>query len=184
MTADAPESRLARWSRLKRREAVSPTPEADELPAALVQEQEPPLEIPPDARTIPLEDITAWLGKRVPDGWREAALRRVWSADTAIRDFVGPADYAWDWNTPGGAPGWGPIGAADDLVRALARAIGEDLPRLDVPAEAEAPAAIAEIAEPVEPEALPAEPAPPAIAVTPPAPPPPTPRRGGRAAPV
>jgi hypothetical protein len=37
------------------------------------------------------------------------ALREIWRTDPAVRDFVGPADYAWDWNTPGDAPGYGPL---------------------------------------------------------------------------
>ena len=175
----APEGFARRWSRLKRQPEPMPPAEPHETAEA------PLIEIPPPAETIPLSDITAWLGKRLPDGWREVALRRLWSSDTAIRDFVGPADYAWDWNTPGGAPGWGPMRAADDLARLLARAIGEDLPPPEPPAEAARPELVA-IAEPA--------PIPPDIAielppeiVPEPAPEPPsTPiaRRGGRAAPV
>ncbi len=124
MTDDMKEEGFARrWARLKREALEAPA----EAPPPVIAE-EPPLEVPPPADTIPLEDIAAWMGKRLPDGWREAALRRVWSADVSIRDFVGLADYAWDWNTPGGAPGWGPMRAIDDMVQLVARAIGEDLP--------------------------------------------------------
>ena len=45
-----------------------------------------------------------------------------------IGDFKGLADYAWDWSTPGGAPGWGPMLASDDIGKLLARAIGELMP--------------------------------------------------------
>ena len=48
-------------------------------------------------------DIAGFLKKGVPEALRNAALRRMWSVDPAIRDYVGDArDYAWDWNTPGG----------------------------------------------------------------------------------
>lgn len=185
MTGDPQEGFARRWSRLKRQPSLpvdAPAP-----PPAVRAEQPAPVEMPPDAATIPLDDITGWLGRNVPEGWRELALRRLWSADIAIRDFIGPADYAWDWNTPGGAPGWGPMRAADDMVRLLARAIGEDIPKQDPPAR---------LAEIEAPAGLPQDPAPdtvePEPAVEPPVdetrhdvkPRPITPRRGGRAAPV
>ena len=41
---------------------------------------------------------------------RNAALRKVWTLDPAVRNYVGEAlDYAYDWNTPGGIPGFGEI---------------------------------------------------------------------------
>lgn len=139
MNDQAPQEGFARrWSRLKRQPAGTDvqseiTPQTP--PVVLAPADAPLVEIPPDAATIPLEDVTAWLGRNIPEGWREIALRRMWSADLSIRDFVGPADYAWDWNTPGGAPGWGPMRVADDMVRLLARAIGEDLPKVEPVAE-------------------------------------------------
>ena len=51
-------------------------------------------------------DITAFLRKGVPEHLRNAALRKSWALDPAIRNYVNPAlDYAYDWNTPGGVPG-------------------------------------------------------------------------------
>lgn len=172
-----PEGFARRWSRLKRQ--PNPPENPPETPLVVQPEPGPPIEIPPDAATIPIEDITAWLGRNIPEGWREIALRRMWSADLSIRDFIGPADYAWDWNTPGGAPGWGPMRAADDMVRLLARAIGEDL--------AKPPDAIAEPQdEPDEIAIVVADEPPPAAIEPPPATEPVaiTPRRGGRATPV
>jgi hypothetical protein len=99
---------IGRWARRKR--AVE-TPDAAE-------EEAPPLE------SLALEEIAGWLKRNVPQAWKLAALRRLWMEDAAIRGFVGPADYAWDWNTPGGAPFFGPMGAADDLKTLLARAMG------------------------------------------------------------
>jgi hypothetical protein len=168
-----------RWSRLKRRavETVVETPPEE------VSTAEEMVEIPPPAETIPLGDITRWLGKKLPDGWREVALRRVWSADIDIRDFKGLADYAWDYTDPAGAPsGWGPLRASDDIASLLSRAIGEPMPPPELPPEclAEAPLFVApqtadeiapsapEIPQPTAPEEPPARVA----------------RRGGRAAPV
>jgi hypothetical protein len=175
MSEPTKESFARRWSRLKRQ---SPAPEP---PVAVDAEPEPPVEIPPDAATIPLEDITAWLGRNIPEGWREVALRRMWSADIAIRDFIGPADYAWDWNTPGGAPGWGALRATDDLVGLLSRAIGEEMPKPepDLATQPEIIADAGEIESIPESESTPQVQAPPSEEA-----PRPAARRGGRAAPV
>lgn len=174
---DTDESFARRWSRLKRQPAEPPQPLA-------VAAEAPQVEIPPDAATIPLDDITAWLGRSIPEGWREIALRRMWSADISIRDFIGPADYAWDWNTPGGAPGWGPMRAADDIVRLLSRAIGEDFPKPAAPVEEPAIAVADPMAAPPETLAEVALDLPP-IQPTPEAEPLPLrPRRGGKATPA
>ena len=41
-----------------------------------------------------------------------------------IRDFVGLADYDWDFNTPGAIPGFGPLEMTDELRRQVARIVG------------------------------------------------------------
>jgi len=165
--SDEPEGFARRWSRLKRQ-----VPAPEPVPLAV----EPPMEEPPPAESIPLEEIASWMSRRVPDAWRQIALRRLWVSDPTIAGFIGPADYAWDWNTPGGAPGWGPLRAIDDVAKLLARAIGEPLPPVapEPPPEQDAVAKPAEIAT-IEVESLP-----------PSDPPEPSParRRGGGATPV
>lgn len=162
---------LSRWSRLKqgRREAgeaeakPAPDPEATS-PAALpppaaeaasaAPAPEPAADPEPevDLASLPrLEDLTAgsdlavFLRKGVPAALRNAALRRVWSLDPAIRDFIGPADYAWDWNVPGGAPGYAETIAHGPDVEALAdRILGigrEPAQAAEQPPDAEAPPA-------------------------------------------
>lgn len=90
------------------REAVSPE-EADALAEAI-------------ARLPRLEDLTAetdltpFLRAGIPSVLRNAALRRMWSVDPSIRDFVSEArEYAYDWNVPGGVPGLGPMLPTDDI---------------------------------------------------------------------
>lgn len=62
-------------------------------------------------------DITPFLHKAVPKKLRNAALRKVWLLDPAIRNFVGHArDYAYDWNAPGGVPGGEGILDADEVA--------------------------------------------------------------------
>ncbi len=96
-------------------------------------------------------DITAFLRKGVPEHLRNAALRKSWALDPAIRNYVNPAlDYAYDWNTPGGVPGSGEIGAGVDVARLVSQIMGSG------EAGGEPPAAAADIGE--EPASDPAQP--------------------------
>ena len=129
---------LARWSQRKQ-EAKQPEPKpdapADETAAAsgstAPQAQEEPPEF--DLSTLPtLEeltgstDITAFLRKGVPEQLRNAALRKSWALDPAIRNYVNPAlEYAYDWNAPGGVPGGGELGAGIDVARLVSQIMGE-----------------------------------------------------------
>jgi len=145
---------LSRWSRLKeeaRRSEPGPQPDAAEAsPGAPPLEADPasvlaePELTPEELAALPkVEEITAasdisgFLRRGVPDALRNAALRRMWTLDPAIRDFVGEArDYAYDWNTPGGVPGAGALDPADD-VAAMVRGIFGDSPPAPPPLEAE-----------------------------------------------
>lgn len=159
------ESRLARWSRLKREQrslareaALAPDPS---MPGPAAELPEASAELPPDLPDVATldgaSDIRAFLQKNVPAGLRDAALRRAWAADPAIRDFVGLADYDWDWNVEGGVPGFGPLRLTDDVAQLLRQAMGEPEPPSPAPEpsppalepEAE-PAAIAGDAPPTE----------------------------------
>jgi hypothetical protein len=118
--------------------AESP-PRPDPLPASGEREiacagggeprgQEPP---PFDPATLPpIEsidagtDVSAFLRPGVPADLAQAALRRAWVTDPAIRDFVGPAENAWDFNAPGGVPGFEPLRAIDDVQRLAAQVLG------------------------------------------------------------
>ena len=54
-------------------------------------------------------DIRAFLAPGVPKELARAALRRAWSADPAIRDFVGLAENDWDFTDPTAMPGFGAL---------------------------------------------------------------------------
>jgi hypothetical protein len=69
-------------------------------------------------------DIRAFLAAGVPAELTRAALRRAWTSDPKIRDFIGLADYDWDFNTPGSMAGFGPLEGADALRVQAARRIG------------------------------------------------------------
>ena len=64
-------------------------------------------------------DIKAFLREGIPQELTRAALRRVWSADPAIRDFVGLAENAWDFNDPNAMPGFGPLDCSGEQLAAL-----------------------------------------------------------------
>lgn len=73
-------------------------------------------------------DITAFLRKGVPEHLRNAALRKSWALDPAIRDYVSPAlDYAYDWNAPGGVPGGGQLETGMDVARMVSQIMGAPL---------------------------------------------------------
>jgi len=162
------ESRLARWSRLKREQMLrgrETPPEAEpSLPEPIAEGAEAPAEPPPDLPDLATldgaSDIRAFLQKNVPAGLRDAALRRAWAADPAIRDFVGLADYAWDWNVEGGVPGFGPLRITDDVAQLLRQAMGEPeppAPEPSPPARAPEPEPLAVTSERPPPEPQPVE---------------------------
>jgi hypothetical protein len=81
----------------------------------------------------------------------------MWSLDPAIRDYVGPVDYGWDWNTPGGAPDYvAEIGETPEIRDLVARMLSPAPPQ----AEPERPPE----REAARPERLAAEPGPTVIA--------------------
>ena len=114
---------LARWSKRKR-DALAPPPEEAQAPAGEPEAgegAEAPFDLSalPDIETLTGEsDLSAFMHKAVPDALRNAALRRIWALDPAVRNYVGEAlDYAWDWNTPGGVPGFGEAVASEETVK-------------------------------------------------------------------
>jgi hypothetical protein len=148
---------LSRWSRRKRavvegrapEEAPPPAP-LEAKPEALPAEPEDEFDLTslPPIESLTIEsDFKAFLHRKVPLDLRAAALRRAWSLDPAIRDFIGPADYAWDFNAPDGVPGFA-LELGGDAMKLLSHALGLDAPvpkpeaepQDEAPAMAEAPA--------------------------------------------
>jgi Protein of unknown function (DUF3306) len=119
---------LARWSRRKQ-EAQKPAaqPAAKSEPAAKpAAKAEPEFDVttlPPLDSINALTDVTAFLQKGVPADLARAALRRVWTADPAIRDFVGLAENAWDFTDPAAMPGFGPLEATDEVRQMIAQVV-------------------------------------------------------------
>jgi hypothetical protein len=83
-----------------------------------------PASLPPIESISADTDIRAFLVPGVPPELARAALRRAWAADPKIRDFVGLADYDWDFNAPGSMAGFGPLEMTEELREIAARIIG------------------------------------------------------------
>ena len=66
-------------------------------------------------------DILAFLRAGVPAELTRAALRRAWTSDPAIRDFIGIAENQWDFNDPNAIPGFGPMVPTESGVDILAQ---------------------------------------------------------------
>jgi hypothetical protein len=143
-----PENVLARWSRLKQEARAERTKPAEpEVPAVPDQadatppvgekakastERDPanpvfdPASLPSIESITATSDIRPFLQAGVPAELARAALRRVWSADPAIRDFIGIAENQWDFNDPASIHGFGTIeSSVDDLRKLVSQATGE-----------------------------------------------------------
>jgi hypothetical protein len=156
-----PENFLSRWSRRKLEpekarsdenvpdrelEAGQPKAEADETAdiekaddriAEGSQSGEPAFDLTklPSLESITAEtDVRVFLQKGVPAELSRAALRRAWSADPAIRDFIGIAENQYDFATGKDLPGFGDLDiGADELRRLVAEVFGEKLPAPELP---------------------------------------------------
>jgi hypothetical protein len=138
---------LQRWSRRKlgiadpddRAEAPAPAlPPSQPGEAEPAQLPEGAAEAPPepvlvfDPKSLPpiesidaTTDIRAFLAPGVPPELTRAALRRAWTSDPAIRDFVGIAENQWDFTNPDAVPGFGSLEFGEEIRDMVARLFGE-----------------------------------------------------------
>jgi hypothetical protein len=151
---------LARWGRRKR-EAKAAEPETPTQASTPESAPEPQQEVrrspggetaagrspsptvpefdvaslPPIESITAASDIRAFLTSGVPAELTRAALRRAWSADPAIRDFIGIAENQWDFTAPNEIHGFGPLGDGEEIRRLVASVFGDDRkePDIDVP---------------------------------------------------
>jgi hypothetical protein len=176
---------LARWSRRKREAKIAvdaPLPAETPTPAPPGTAETPAdtevdlSSLPPIESITGTTDVTAFLRKGIPPELSRAALRRAWASDPAIRDFVGLAENAWDFNDPNAMPGFGPLDcSAEQLAALLDRVVGGVRSAADHlataipeqtggrhPADLEpldAPEAVADLTPPASPDHVPPAPA-------------------------
>jgi Protein of unknown function (DUF3306) len=138
-----PENLLSRWSRLKResgsrrecktelRESAAPSGAAATTAAnedGVVETEThgtptfDPTSLPSIHSITASTDIRVFLQTGVPAKLTEAALRRAWVSDPAIRDFIGIAENQWDFTDPTTIPGFGPLQETDDKLTLIAQA--------------------------------------------------------------
>jgi uncharacterized protein DUF3306 len=133
-----PENFLARWSRRKRT-AADPTEEPAAKETAVEKKEQPageqvsPEQTPREGETPTFDlsrlpsiesivagtDIRPFLAPGVPAELTRAALRRAWTTDPGIRDFIGLSENAWDF-TKAGPTGFGPLLPIDDVKKLVA----------------------------------------------------------------
>ncbi|MPZ39157.1 MAG: DUF3306 domain-containing protein [Rhizobiales bacterium] len=175
-----PDDFLTRWSRRKRaaadEQARAPADEQRDSDARPAEQRAADKVTPPkpaaDSGTTepvfdlsklpPLESITAetdvraFLAPGVPAELRLAALRRAWAADPKVRDFVGLADYDFDFHTPGAIAGFGPLEMTDELRQEMVRIVTGWQPKPEA-GSAETDPAAKQNAPPAQPPAAIAE---------------------------
>lgn len=126
---------LSRWSRLKREPAPAEPPAEGQGAPALPEGDaldELIASLPRIEDLVPGQSLTAFMQPWVPQVLRNAALQRMWLLDPAIRDYVDPAlDYAYDYNIPGAAPGFGPMETTREAMREVSDMFDRALGRSD-----------------------------------------------------
>jgi hypothetical protein len=118
-----------RWVRLKHEakttaqqaEAVSTGVEAAAEQSGINAAPFDPASLPSIGSITADTDIVAFLKSDVPTELMRAALRRAWTSDPAIRDFIGIADNQWNFNDPNGISGFGRLDATESGVTFLAQ---------------------------------------------------------------
>ncbi len=136
------ETFAARWHRRKqeaRKPGASPPPALPEQSGivakgavgddAAVAEDLP---LPTLDDVTPQGDVIAFLHKRIPAELQKLALRKAWGTDPVISSFIEVAENQYDWNVPGGCPGYGPLDPSWDVEKLLAQATGALAPEDEV----------------------------------------------------
>jgi Protein of unknown function (DUF3306) len=140
---DGPENFLQRWSRRKQAAALrtggqggeaepadAAKPEIESLPdGTTANPSDPPMfdpaTLPPIESITATTDIRAFLAPGVPAELARAALRRAWTSDPAIREFIGIAENQWDFTKPDSVPGFGSLELTPELRRMVAQLVGD-----------------------------------------------------------
>lgn len=142
------ENFLSRWS--KRKQAVAGAerdapvdPETPEIAATEAMAEgavegaadEPfdPASLPPLESLTADSDFTPFLRVNVPEGLRNAALRRLWAFDPHLQAPDVLADYAWDFNDPTSVPGFSELTEGTDTQTMLRWIRGEESPPAPAP---------------------------------------------------
>ena len=116
---------------------ISGTPDNVVVPA---NEASDPASLPPLDSIGADSSVAAFLRPEVPPELTRAALRRAWTSDPAIKNFVGLVENGWDFNDPSAMPGFGAI--SPEEVARLAGQVIAALPQAEPENRAKQAAAI------------------------------------------
>ncbi len=123
-----PKNFLERWSRRKLESETPDAAPADKAAPPSVEERAcdsaapaktalipeiDPATLPSIESIVAGTDIRAFLQKGVSAALTRAALRRAWSADPAVRDFIGLSENSWDFPASDSIHGFGPLDPAE-----------------------------------------------------------------------
>jgi hypothetical protein len=136
-----PKTFLERWSRRKREalEVGAPKAETNPLRDEQVENEQrsrplqdcavldeggfDPTNLPSIESIGADTDIRGFLRPGVPPDLTREALRRAWSSDPLIRDYIGPVENGWDFNDPNAMLGFSVI-KAEEIPHLLAQVFG------------------------------------------------------------
>lgn len=138
---------------------TAPQDEKQEFSAALQHDEilsEEELAALPSIDSITSEtDLRQFLRKGVPNALKNAAMRKMWLLDPAIRNHADLAvDYAWDWNVPGGVPGHGGLMSGESVARMLDKVLPRQVSHEKTIAAESSDPATGEGGVPMEPESV------------------------------
>ncbi len=105
-------------------EPVDPAPHAA-APLESAAAAFDPKNLPPIESIGAATDIRPFLAPGVPVELTRAALRRAWTSDPTIRDFIGIAENQWDFTNPDSVPGFGALEFTDEIRGMVSRLFGE-----------------------------------------------------------
>jgi len=142
-----PDNFIVRWARLKRQSDVGHKIEATRIDSAMEPKEavlvlseataaqsriDAAADEPIDLSGLPSieaigasTDVRGFLQSRVPCELTRAALRKAWTSDPAIRDFIGIAENQWDFNDPNAIPGFGPLEMTGNETAVLTQVLGK-----------------------------------------------------------
>ena len=142
-----PDNFIVRWARLKRQSDIEHKIEAARIDSATEPKEavlvpseataaQPRIDAaadePSDLSGLPSieaigasTDVRGFLQSRVPCELTRAALRKAWTSDPAIRDFIGIAENQWDFNDPNAIPGFGPLEMTGNETAVLTQVLGK-----------------------------------------------------------
>ena len=142
-----PDNFILRWARLKRESDIEHKIEAPRIGSAIEPKEavlvpseataarhriDAAADEPFDLSDLPSieainanTDVRGFLQSRVPNELTRAALRKAWTSDPAIRDFIGIAENQWDFNDPNAIPGFGRLEMTCSEAAVLPQVLGK-----------------------------------------------------------